>query len=255
MTLDDAPPAPDPQPATTTLDPDVRRRLVERFEAWIDRTAAGEPPPAGIPDQLLATASTAEPASPGSDLYDVVSGLTGLTGEVRLQGRAFKQLADVLSPLAELPRQFEQLAASLEPTEPADDADVALPSPKTMLEVFLDLYDRLGRGLRNAEAMVAPTPPGWFDKMLGRQPSADGSVVSAMRDGYALTLSRVTAALHQWDVEQIGQAGEPFDPRRMVAIDVRSGTTQAPGTVVEVNRSGCAVRGSVLMPAQVTVAK
>jgi hypothetical protein len=235
--------APEPTPA------DVRRRLVERFEAWLDRMAAGEPPPPGIPAELLVDA---EPAPAGSDLYSVVSGLTGLTGEIRLQGRAFKQLADVLSPLGELPAQFEQLSASLEPAQPAEDADVPLPAPKAMLDVLLDLRDRLARGLRDAEARAAqPVPRGWF----GRTAPTDPSVFTAMRDGYALTLSRVTAALHQWDVEPVGQIGEPFDPRRMVAIDVRSGTAEPTGTVVEVNRTGCAVRGTVLTPAQVTVAR
>jgi hypothetical protein len=248
--------------------PDARRQLVQRFEAWVDRMAAGEPPPPGLPRELLDEAAAADGAEPASgDLYTVFAGLTGLTGEVRLQGRAFKQLADVLAPVADLPGQVEQLAASIEESaaDEPDDAEATLPSAKGMLEVMLDLYDRLGRGLQNADAALVAPPavtdtPGWLGRLLGgTPPSTDGgassAAVRAMRDGYALTLSRITAALHQWDVEPIGRVGEPFDPRRMVAIDVRDPGDKTPGTVLEVNRTGCAVRGTVLTAAQVTVAR
>ncbi len=258
----------DVAPANTAtadgLAPDVRRRLVERFEAWIDRVAAGDPPPPGVPPELLTDAVTDDPdgtgPAAGHDLYSVFAGLTGLTGEVRLQGRAFKQLADLLGPLSRLPEQFDELAAVLVPGEAEPQADAAglLPPPAAMLELVLDLYDRLDRGLRNTEAALSATggKAGWFDRLRGRAAAGDGAAtVRAMRDGYAMTLSRVTAALHQWDVEPIGRAGEPFDPRRMVAVDVRAAGERPPGTVVEVNRSGCAVRGSVVTPAQVTVAR
>jgi hypothetical protein len=242
--------------------PDARRQLVQRFEAWVDRMAAGEPPPPGLPRELLDEAAAADGAEPASgDLYTVFAGLTGLTGEVRLQ------LADVLAPVADLPGQVEQLAASIEESaaDEPDDAEATLPSAKGMLEVMLDLYDRLGRGLQNADAALVAPPavtdtPGWLGRLLGgTPPSTDGgassAAVRAMRDGYALTLSRITAALHQWDVEPIGRVGEPFDPRRMVAIDVRDPGDKTPGTVLEVNRTGCAVRGTVLTAAQVTVAR
>jgi hypothetical protein len=274
--VDIAPPVPSatpdpapPEPSTAgpgVLNPDVRRRLIDRFETWVDRMALGEPPPAGVPNELLVEASSLD--APGGDLYSVFAGLTNLSGEVRLQGRAFKVLADGLAPLSELPGRVDQLVDALATDESADDPAATLPKPTAMIEVLLDLYDRLARGLRNAEAAVepddeataAPPPPGLFDRLLGRShpaPPADGSAdaVRAMRDGYALTLSRLTAALHQWDVEPIGRAGEPFDPRRMVAIDVRPAGDQPPGTVLEVNRSGSAVRGAVLTPAQVTVAR
>src|SRR5438034_9891853 len=101
------------EPSTRpSLPPEVRQRLIQQFEQWLDRMLAGEPPPARLPQDLLAELNGDSPdaAQRKCDLYTLFSGLTTLTGEIRLQGRAFKQLIDTLVPLSELlPERMERM--------------------------------------------------------------------------------------------------------------------------------------------------
>ena len=56
-------------------------------------------------------------------------------------------------------------------------------------------------------------------------------------------------------VRRIGERGEPFDPNRHEAVEVRE-TDEAPDrAVVEVFRSGYARGDRILRPAQVAVAR
>ena len=229
----------------------LRERLLDRFTAWVDRMLIEEPPPEGVPIEMLADALEAAagrqgPPDPSADLYAIYSAMTGLTGEVRLQGRAFKQLADALAPLSDLASRLEhleaaQVAAADELGEvvnlarsqaaQASQGGSALPKTDEVLTVLFDLYDRLGRAERTLEAMddappdQSPPPParpaGWFDRLLGRSPpepqgeegfeevvgDARDEALAAVREGYRLTLARLAGAFHQWGIERIGARG------------------------------------------------
>lgn len=260
MSSDDATAA---QPVVEESPPAAtRERLVRQFEQWVDRMLAGEPPPQGLPEELLADADAIGAGAAGSqqqcDLYTLFAALTTLTGEIRLQGRAFKQLGDTLAPLAEVPQQLDRLQNFAERQTPtANDLTV---SGREVCEVMLDLYDRLARGLQTCDSAIGrlpPRKPGWLRRWtgLGRRTDQAAASVEAIRDATALTLARLEAALHEWGVERIGQVGDDFDPARMTVVQVRPSSEFEPLTVIEVNRSGYALNGQVRATAQVTVAR
>ena len=255
----------------------VRARLVAQFEEWLDRILEGEPPPDGLPPELVAAARVGleadTPPTPGADLYALFAGLTRLGGEVGLQGRAFRQVADALSPLADLPQRLERLeAAHLAAGEQLDELLTRtageeagpLPPVKDVLHVLFDLYDRLGRGLRTLEAAAermpaAPPRRSLWQRLTGGGPAAPADTAAALEpllEGYRLTLSRLSAALHQWGIDRTGAPGEAFDPGHMAAVDVGPPTAACPeGTVLEIYRSGYTLHGETLATAQVKVAR
>jgi molecular chaperone GrpE len=76
-----------------------------------------------------------------------------------------------------------------------------------------------------------------------------------LQEGLRAVLDQIEAVLARQGVERIGAVGERFDPERHEAVDVRTTTEFDDRTVVEVARSGFAVRGRVLRPAQVVVSR
>ena len=251
---------------------ELRRQLVEQFEQWVDRMLDGEPPPQGLPDELLASVQElaggqANLPEQGCDLYTLFAALTTLSGEIRLQGRAFKQVTESLTPLADLPGQIEQIQSAqnesadlLARMQADDDEPGVMPSSKDVLSVLFDLCDRLHRGLRTLdtgiESLRSRSGGGWLARLGGAESRIQQAVTATegMRDAQRLLLSRLEAALHQWGIERIGEAGDLFDPRVMTAVEVQS-SDQPDGTVLEIYRSGYALHGEVLATAQVKVAK
>lgn len=259
-----APPAGADPAEQEALRPEVRQRLLRQFEQWVDRMLAGEPPPAGLPQELLEEAEAASAvaplgtADPACDLYTLFAALTTLTGEIRLQGRAFKQLTDALAPLADVPHQLERLG-NLDDQQ-ASEVGELLVSSGDICEVMLDLYDRLERGLRTCDHGIASLrgrKSGRLRQWMGLTRPAEQAAASAeaIRDAAALTLGRLETALHDWGIERIGRIGERFDPSRMTVVHVRADPHAGPATVLEVNRSGYALGGQIKMTARVTVAR
>jgi hypothetical protein len=253
-----------PEPTESeTSDPqaEIRVQMMARFEQWLDQTLAGEPLPRGVPEHLLneaiATAAGNQPAVE-TDLYTLFSALTALTGEIRLQGRAFKQLTDLLSPLAETPATLARLEQAIDDTGNTNDPGVSIDQ---VCAVMIDLYDRLQRGLQTCDegirSLTTRTKRGWLRRLFQNPASAPPEIASvqAIRDASSLTLARLQAAMQEWGVQRIGKSGEPFDPDCMTAVDVRAIDHVPPGTVLVVQRSGYAVNGFVKAAAQVTVSK
>jgi molecular chaperone GrpE len=126
--------------------------------------------------------------------------------------------------------------------------------------VLFDLYDRLQRGLRTLdtgiESLRSRTGGGWLARLGGAESRMQQAITATegMRDAQRLLLSRLEAALHQWGIERIGEAGDLFDPRVMTAVEIQS-SDKPDGTVLEIYRSGYALHGEVLATAQVKVAK
>jgi hypothetical protein len=101
-----------------------RSDILSRFEEWLDSALAREEPPPGIPEEILSgVENPAEGAE--TDLYTMWAAVTALTQEVKLQGRAFKQLSETLD------REFERRG------------------DKQVLDALLDLRERLLRGLES----------------------------------------------------------------------------------------------------------
>ena len=269
--IGEAPAEYQPEPSRDEL----RQRLMGQFEQWVDRMLAGEPLPQGLPEELQEQArqvASGEIAFPqqGCDLYTLFSALTALSGEVGLQGRAFKQVADALAPLSNLPQRIRQIEAAQQ--ESADrlsdllakvqeeDEPSAMPSSKEALGVIFDLYDRLERGLKTldagTESLRSRTAGGWLARLSGASDRIQEAITATegMREAQRLLVSRLEAAMHQWGIERIGEAGELFDPQVMTAVEVQA-SEEPDGTILEVYRSGYMLHGQVLATAQVKVAK
>jgi molecular chaperone GrpE len=229
-----------------------REEILRRFEAWLDRVLVAEGPPPGIAAELLATlsAETAADSEQQCDLYSMWSAVTGLTQEVKLQGRSFKQLSETLAPLADMAPQLEEM-----------QREAQARARREMLDVLLDLRDRLGRGLDAARVSQAKMQEArrsnWPSRLLARlslmRQASEG--VTALLEGYRLSLERLDEVLAQSDVREIDCQGLPFDPGTMYAVDVEETDQAAEGTVVEVYRAGYEWKGEVHRAAQVKVAR
>ncbi len=229
-----------------------REEILHRFEAWLDGVLAAEETPQGIAADLLASlsAETAADADGQCDLYSMWAAVTGLTQEVKLQGRSFKQLSETLAPLADMAPQLAEM-----------QRQAHVNARREMLDVLLDLRDRLGRGLEAARASQAKMrdaqQSNWQVRLLARhsllRQASEG--LAALVEGYRLSLERLDEVLAQSDVRRIDCQGQPFDPGTMYAVDVEETDHAAEGTVVEVYRAGYEWKGEVHRAAQVKVAR
>ena len=222
------------------------------FEAWLGRVLAEEEPPEGLPSEILSRLSTESlhPTEGSCDLYSMWSQMTALVQEVKLQGRSFKQLRDAVAPVSDLAPRLVEL-----------EREAQTKARREVLEILLDLRDRLVRGLETARKSLvrleALLPRGWRSKMLGRESLRETAreTTVALEKGYALSLDRLDEVLRQLEVTEISCQGRPFDPRYMQAVDVEE-TNQVPeGTVVEVYRVGYEWKGQTFRPAQVKVSR
>jgi hypothetical protein len=209
-----------------------RDEILQRFEQWLDAALAGEEPPPGIPPEILAAGDSAgEDAT--TDWYTLWAAVTALTQEVKLQGRAFKQLTETLA------------------------RDAERRSRREVLDQLLDLRERLLRGLESAAAVEPPQPALW-DRLFPRRWERVRhfiEVVKAVEKGCRLSLDFLDEMLDQFNVRPIRCHGQPFDPRRMSAVDVEEATGIDEGTVLSVYRTGYEWNGEVYRPAQVRVAQ
>jgi molecular chaperone GrpE len=101
---------------------------------------------------------------------------------------------------------------------------------ETLLREWLEVTDSVDRALR-----MEPTGPA--------------------AERLQAVLEQIEAILGRQGVRRIGEPGEAFDPHRHEAVGVRETDEVAPGTVVEVARSGFAVGDRAIRPAQVVVSR
>ena len=236
-------------------EPLTRDEILRRLEQWVDCALAAEDPPHGIDAEILSaltSASDEDAAQAGRrcDTYALWSAMTALATEVKLQGRAFKELSDTL------PEQAAQTVEELRATHRERERDVEREAErrcrKEALAVLIDMRDRLARGLESVRQASSPVPSGWLDRILRRAPGPDPTI-EALIKGYELALERLDQALSDSNAREIQCAGLAFDPRRMNAIDREESDAVPEGTVLEVYRSGYEWNGEVFRPAQVKV--
>jgi molecular chaperone GrpE len=206
-----------------------------------------EPLPPGLDAALLTEADE-------GDLHEMAAAVTALTQEVRLQGRAFKQVAEAVSPVTDRVDALLSRCDGLE--ERGREADRRLDdagrrrAQGPLLDVLLDVRDRLLLGRDTARAAMARPRPWWL-----RFGPADPGPAEALMQGYTLALERLEATLEELGVREIESAGEAFDPQRMRAVAVEETDGAAHGTVLEVVRPGYVWRGEVYRNAEVKVAR
>lgn len=229
-----------------------REEILRRFEVWLGSVLADEEPLQGLSAELLSSL-TAEPkpiSNGRCDLYSIWAAVTALTQEVRLQGRSFKQLSESLTPIAILAPQLPEIHRAAQEQ-----------ARREVLDVFLDLRDRLARGLDRVRAsqkkMDDSLRSSWTVRLLARHPILRQAFesVTALEEGYQMSMERLEDTLAQFDVREIACEGECFDPKSMHAVDVEETDKEAEGTVLEVYRAGYEWKGEVHRPAQVKVAR
>jgi len=229
-----------------------RGEILHRFEVWLDSVLADEEPPQGLSAELLSSlGAEPKPISNGRcDFYSMWAAVTALTQEVRLQGRSFKQLSESLAPVAILAPQLPELHREAQES-----------ARREVLDVFLDLLDRLARGLdqvrANQKRMDDSLRSSWTVRLLARHHTFRQAFenVKALKEGYQMSMERLKDALAQFDVREIACEGQRFDPKSMHAVEVEETDQEAEGTVLEVYRAGFEWKGQVHRPAQVKVAR
>jgi len=246
-----------------------RAEIVRRFEELLDTALSSENPPAGIDPDILESVLNGSPDQAAKqdntqacDSYSLWAAMIALTQEIKLQGRAFQELNRTLT--AQTEKVADEFRAVYAERERALRRETERRSRKDVLGALIDLRDRLARGRESArvreEEIAAADRAGWLPRMLrrtfSRQPAgAAAAAVGALIRGYELGIERLDQTLDEFNAREIRCQGESFDPRRMNAIDSEVSATAAPGTVIEVYRSGYEWDGEVFRPAQVKVSR
>jgi molecular chaperone GrpE len=238
-----------------------RDEIVRRFERWLDQTLSAEDPPEGLDAELLATITGDDSDTPDgpdahTDSYALWSAVTALTQEVKLQGRAFKELHGSLG--TEAARAVEEVRAAYREREREIQREAERRCRKEILSALIDLRDSLGRGLesvRAIESAIRKRPQrSWLARLI--KPSDEEAAterLSALTTGYELGLDRLDQVLEDFNVHEIVCDGRSFDPRLMNAIERGPSGDVPEGTVLEVFRRGYEWNGEVFRAAQVKV--
>lgn len=238
-----------------------RVEIVRRFEQWLDETLSAEAPPEGIDAELLATLTGDNPdprdePDAHTDSYALWSAVTALTQEVKLQGRAFKELHSTLG--TEATRAAEDVRAAYREREREIQREAERRCRKEILSALIELRDSLGRGLESVRAVesdVRKRPPrNWLTRIVkASAEEATSETLSALTKGYELGLGRLDQVLEDFNVHEIVCEGQPFDPRRMNAIDREPSGDVPEGTVLAAYRRGYEWNGEVFRAAHVKV--
>lgn len=261
------------QAAAAALE-EKKARLRDAFAAWLDEVMADEVLPPGVGQDLLAELETgaAVGSAPEGDLYAVWSSLTALTQEVRLGGRAFREMQDVLQPLVE--HHTQTLAAHEGALDAARDMARQAFAARTereleaqraargdSLDALLDMRDRLVRATEHARPLLVEAGHALrAPRLFGLQrahPATERTLeaVRALEEGCRLSLARLDDALSRMGVAEIDCLGKPFDPERMTAVEVANGGGAGGAIVQEVHRTGYECAGRLVRAAQVKVGR
>ena len=274
----------------------ARDRIVERFETWLDEVLAEEKPLEGFDAALLSelevetdihmkgVSGNPNNTYATNDTYATWGAMTALTQEVKLQGRAFRELKNDLAPLSTLgstlgPTLDNLSAAHRDAVSDAGKvADLAhtvladrkkalkteadLRARNEVLNVLLDTRERLIIGLKSTEESRLELESGvtknWFRKRrAGKKADIMQAVdiILSLKKGYRLGLERLDETILKWGVAEIPCQGKPFDPNVMTAVDMEEREDILDGTVLEVFRTGYTLNHETLRPAQVKVAR
>jgi len=244
---------------TTGLD---RDEIVRRFQTLLDSALETETPPPGIePEILAAVMNGSETKDPHQcDSYALWSAMTALTQEVKLQGRAFQELNNTLAAQPE--KVAEELRVLYAERERIVVRDAERRCRREILGSLIDLRDRLGRGRESAksrelEMAKNATQKGLWARLWHKAPAEDpaAAALGALVRGYELGIERLDQTLDEFNAREIKCHGEPFDPRRMNAVESEETAAVPDGTVLEVYRSGYEWNGEVFRVAQVKVSR
>jgi len=262
----------------------VRDQILLRFEWWLDDVLAEEKAIEGISAELLSELSEekryVENNRTDGSIYSTWSAMTALTQEVKLQGRAFKDLGRRLDPLLELGKSVDSVIGAHKEAistarRIAEEAfrvqsdrerqlvqDAENRVRRELMDTFIDLRQRLITGLTPAQdglkRLYAQRKSSWLNRKFFSRSSRAGhmiEIVSALEEGYRLGLERIDETMRHIGIDEIVCSGKPFDPRMMKVVDVEETAEVPDGTVLEVYWAGYMMNNEVLHPARVKVAR
>ena len=145
-----------------------------------------------------------------------------------------------------------------EPSQAEHEAEIARLEDRYK-RALADLDNYRKRSAREVERRVEEARDAllreWLEAVDTVERAARMDPDGPLGQGMRALLDQIEALLARRGVERIGEAGEPFDPERHDAVEVRVTTDAPENAVVEVIRAGYAVDGRVLRPAQVAVAR
>ncbi len=264
----------------------LRILILRRFTEWLDEVLAEEKPLDGVAAELLAELDNSKEAKgvdPGAGAYDLHStwaALTALTQEVKLQGRAFKQLSEQMTPFDGLDATIDKLIAKHldilhEARRIAEEgrtdrrqreSELKLQARedarRELISLIVDIRDGLMIGLRSAAESQKKLKnyrsrsrlKSFFrDKFEEHKHQLE--IVDSLTKGYRIGLDRMDESLQQLGVAEIQCVDNPFDPRTMNAVDIEETGDISDGTVLQIYRAGYMINNEVLRPAQVKVAR
>jgi molecular chaperone GrpE len=195
------------------------------------RSSGDEPPRAGPGASEGTRSSGDEPPRAGPGAGEG----TGSSGDAPAERAAEEQQTPELAArVAQLEDRYRRALADLDNYRKRSAREIERrveDAREGLLRDWLDAVDSVERALQ----MDAPE--------------------GGLQQGLRAVLEQMETTLARHGVTRIGAAGEPFDPERHEAIAVRETGDVPDRTVLEVMRSGWAVRGRVLRPAQVVVAR
>ncbi len=260
---------------------DARRdAIISKFAKWLDAVLEDEQPLEGIAAELLSAIEDKrldESPGPCSE-YEVWSSLTSLTQDVKLQGRAFRDLAESISPLEKslaalaerdikeniAPLQaavaaLEASRADLERTVEAAASDAAW---REIIDLLVELRDRLSRGCAGLQSTVAQLREAHGQRRFSRWfPGVRRGIdqvfdsVRALEQGNALILEGLDESLARIGIHEIAAENRAFDSNTMKAVELETRDDLPEGTVCAVYRSGYTWRGETYRLAEVKVSR
>ena len=264
----------------------AKDQIMQRFEKWLDEVLTEQKPLGGIDPELLSelegeSKAHGQDSSPNrNDVYSTWGAITALTQEVKLQGRAFRELSNGFGSFSELRASVDHLAdahknAVADARGMAESAHSVLAGHKNDLKieadvrarhevvnVLLDTRERLIIGLKSTkesrQRLDGRGNPNWLQKWLSdknQDLKQALDIVASLEKGYNLGLDRLDETIQSFGVFEIPCEGKPFDPKVMTAVDMEERTDVSDGTVLEVFRTGYATDNEIIRAAEVKVAR
>jgi len=264
----------------------LRILILQRFTEWLDDVLAEEKPLEGVAAELLAELydgkeSDATDSRVGAnDLHSTWSAMTALTQEIKLQGRAFKQLREKMAPFDGLDATIDKLLAKhrealhdarriaeegrADRTQREFELKLAARdrARRELIGLIIETRDSLNIGMRSAaesqrklkEYRNRSRLRDFLSNKSGVQ-KHQLEIVHSLKKGYQMGLDRMDESLQQLGVAEILCVGNPFDPKTMNAVDIEETGEVPDGTVLEIYRAGYMIDNEVLQPVQVKVAR
>ena len=241
-----------------------------------NKTEREEEARAPEPDKLQAAPQEADPEAEAAAEPEAEAEEGADAGAEEPPGEAEETEAEETEDEDEADEQVVTERADEEPEAeepPADDAELvaAVTAARAEAESYLDDLRRLQaefdnyrkRMLREQTARIASASHALVARLLPVLDNFELAVSHAeqsrdfdrMLKGVEMVFGELREVLQAEGLVKIEAEGKPFDPERHEAVVAVEQEDAEPGTVVDVVRTGYELRGKVLRPAMVKVAK